>query len=189
MTTALRQQTEITGQIADRLAGMPTNHDVIRILEAAQAHSVADATMTEQMMRITTVLMEIRGHIMSMTHMSQPTQNFFEDQQQTPEQPRVWDAFGEAWQGTPTPLGDASLPTSPVRPAMEAEEIEMGNIVEGDEHGTHGPPTEQSEDTVLLAYAPGGVVADPVQALRNASRSSQERSRRGTATRPFRSGR
>ena len=46
MTTALRQQTEIAGQIAQRLAGMPTNHDVVRLLEAAQAHNVADATIT-----------------------------------------------------------------------------------------------------------------------------------------------
>ena len=215
MTTALRQQTEITGQIANRLAGMPTNHDVVRLLKAAQAHNAADATIMEQIMRIMTVLVEVRGHIMSMTHMSQPTQNFHEEQQEPLEQPRVWDAFGEAWrQGTPTPLGDTSLPTSPVRPETDAEEIEMGNIVEGEEPETRGAPTAYNEVTLVrgdsepppetrprpmqefptprrlpLAYAPGGVVADPVQALRNASRSSQERARRGSATRPFRSGR
>ena len=213
VTTALRQQAVSTGQIAERLSNMPTNHDVVRLLEAAQAHNAADATITEQVTRIMAVLMELRGHIMSISNDSPPTQNFVESRQHTPEQPRHWDAWGEAWRhGTPTPVGDTSLPATPQRPISEAQEIEMGNTMEEEEQRANGVVSEQSEIAVEgrveeappdlshvqqfptprrlpLAYAPGGVVADPVQALRNASRSSQERARRGAATRPFRSGR
>ena len=90
---------------------------------------------------------------MSMTHMSQPTQKVVEDQLQTPEQPRVWDAFGESWQqGTPTPLGDTSLPATPLRPTMESEEIEMGNTVEGEQQETHGAPIEPSEVAAVRGH-------------------------------------
>ena len=194
---------------------MPTNHDVVRLLEAAQAHNAADGTIMEQMTRIMTVLMEVRGHIMSMAHTSQPTQNFNEDQQQErPEQPRERDAFAEAWrQGTLTLLGDTSLPTSPVRPETQAEEIEMGSMVETGESEAHMTHTAHAEVSVVredserpfetqsrsvgelptprrlpLAYAPGGVVADPVQALRLAVAVRKE-PEGGGATRPFRSGR
>ena len=195
---------------------MPTNQDVIRLLEAAQANTVTDDKILEQMTRIMAALMEMRGQIMSMAQESQRTQQFYEDQQQ--EQPREWGAFGERWrQGTPTPLGDTSPTTSPERPGTYAEEIEMGNTVEAEGHEGHpshtelqhgqqnlvsdaaemlpeNPPRTAVEEMptprrLPLAYAPGGVDADPVQALRNASRSSQERARRGAATRPFRSGR
>ena len=65
----------LPGQIAERLAVMPTNHDVVRLLEAAQAHTVADGTIIEQMTRIMMILMEVRGHIMTMTHTTQLTQH------------------------------------------------------------------------------------------------------------------
>ena len=70
MTTALRQQTIITGQIAERLSNMPDSQDIVRLMEAAQTHNAADAMMTEQMTRIMVVLMELRGHIMSMNNES-----------------------------------------------------------------------------------------------------------------------
>ena len=36
MTTALRQQIVITGQIAERLSNMPNTQDIVRLMQAAQ---------------------------------------------------------------------------------------------------------------------------------------------------------
>ena len=198
MTTALRQQTIITGQIAERMATLPTTQDTMSLMEAAQAHNAADAMMTEQMTRIMMVLMELRGHIMSMGNMATPTQDFEDTRDRTPEQARHWDAWGESWrQGTPTPVGDSSLPPSPQSP-LEAQQGEVQNMVVEEAARGQGEVSEQSEVAVVngaeqeiaqpshaqemptprrlpLAFAPGGVVASPIQALRNASRTSQER--------------
>ena len=212
MTTALRQQTIIAGQIAERMATLPSIQDIMRLMEAAQAHNAADAVMTEQMTRIMMVLMELRGHIMNTGNESMLTQDFEDARDRTPEQARHWDAWGESWrQGTPTPVVDSSLPPSTQSPT-EAQQGEVQNMVVEEVPRGQGEVREQSEVAVgngaeqepaqsshaqemptprrlPLAYAPGGVVASPIQALRNASRSSQERVNRGAATRPFRSGR
>ena len=149
---------------------------------------------------------------MNMGNEVMPTQDFEERRGRTPEQPRHWDAWGESWrQGTPTLVGDTSLPATPQR-SPEAHESEMENMMVEEAPRGEGEVSEQREGAVVsrseqetaqpshvqelptprrlpLVLAPGGVVASPIQALRNASRSSQERARRGAATRPFRSGR
>ena len=205
MTTALAQQTVITGQIAERLAAVPTNQDFVRLLEATHAHTNANDIIIEQMTRIMTYLAELRGHVEAMGHASQQTQHFADNEEQPPppEQPRVWDAFGEAWrQAPPTPLGETSLPTTPTRHESMSE-IEMRESAEtgilAEPRPSHGSDYNMEEGTMRerteqpaegsnrgaeavelptprrlpLAYAPGAVVANPAQTLRNASRSSQ----------------
>ena len=74
-----------------------------------------------------------------------PTQNFEEVRERTPEQPRHWDAWGEAWrQGTPTPVGDTSLPPTPQR-QPEMQETEMEDVTIGEGQRPQGDVSDQVE--------------------------------------------
>ena len=194
MTTALAQQTYITGQIAGRLNEVPTNQDFIRLLEATQQQSRANDIIVDQIARIMTCLLALRERLVPEEQAAPTdTQPYEEGDQQHAHspQPRVWEPFGEAWErAPPTPLGSSPRRDEDVMDVQEQDTVVGDMSLET----TPSPELEPSPEAQTLptprreplAFAPGGYVADPIQAVRQASQRNQ---RRGTATRPFRASR
>ena len=193
LATALAQQTIIAGQIADRLAQSPTNNDFIRLLEATQGQARANDILIEQTSRIMTVLAMIKEYVATSHTQEHDTQPYEGQNQERTlgDQPREWEAFGESWRrAPPTPQGEVQSTENDV--AMHEEPTEVGDTTSAPTP-TPEPDTVSREQAEMptprrgpLAYAPGGVVADPIAAVRQASQRNQER---GAATRPFRSSR